>query len=120
MEIKREKDEELMKARHSLAHILAKAIMELYPQTKLTIGPAIDDGFYYDIDLDYSITPDDFDKIEKRMKEIINKGEDFTRKVVSKEEALKLFKDNEYKSEIINELPQGEEVSLYYTGDDFF
>ena len=120
MEIKREKDEELMKARHSLAHILAKAIMELYPQTKLTIGPAIDDGFYYDIELDYSITPDDFDKIEKRMKEIINKGEDFTRKVVSKEEALKLFKDNEYKSEIINELPQGEEVSLYYTGDDFF
>lgn len=120
MEIKKEKDLELEKSRHSLAHILAKAIMELYPQTKLTIGPAIDDGFYYDIDLDHSITPEEYDKIEKKMREILNKGEDFTRKVVSKEEALKLFKGNEYKTEIINELPEGEEVSLYYTGEDFY
>ncbi len=120
MEIKREKDEELMKARHSLAHILAKALMKLYPETKLTIGPAIDDGFYYDIDLPHAITPEDFPQIEKTMKEIINKGEEFTRKVVSKVEALKLFKGNEYKTEIINELPEDAEISLYYTGDDFF
>ena len=120
MEIKKEKDEELSKARHSLAHILAKALMQLYPETKLTIGPAIDDGFYYDIDLPHSITADEYDKIEKKMKEIINKGEPFTRKVVSRDEALKLLAGNEYKTEIINELPKDEEVSLYYTGDDFY
>ena len=114
------KDEKVFKARHSLAHILAKALMSLYSNTKLTIGPAIDDGFYYDIDLDKNLTPEDFPVIEKKMKEIINKGEDFKRKVVSKEEALKLFKGNEYKEEIIRELPENEEVSLYYTGDDFF
>ena len=116
-----EKEEkELETARHSLAHVLAKALLSLYPKTKLTIGPAIDDGFYYDIDLDQNLTPENFAEIEKKMKEIINKGEDFTRRVVSKEEALKLFKGNEFKTEIINELPENEEVSLYYTGDDFF
>ena len=114
------KDEKIFKARHSLAHILAKALMSLYPNTKLTIGPAIDDGFYYDIDLDKNLTPEDFPVIEKKMKEIINKGEDFKRVVVSRDEALKLFKGNEYKEEIIRELPENEEVSLYYTGDDFF
>ena len=67
MEIKKERDEELHKARHSMAHILAKAIMSLYPETKLTIGPAIDDGFYYDIDLAHSITADEYDKIEKKI-----------------------------------------------------
>ena len=120
MEIKKEKDLELEKARHSLAHVLAKALVELYPNTKLTIGPAIDDGFYYDIDLDHSITPDEFKTIEKKMQEIINRGEEFRREVVSKEKALKLFADNQYKTEIINELPDGEEVSIYYTGDNFF
>ena len=117
---KKEKELEIQKARHSLAHILAKALVSLYPETKLTIGPAIDDGFYYDVDLGENLTPDHFPAIEKKMKEIINKGEDFKRKVVSKEEALKLFKDNQYKTEIINEFPENEEVSIYYTGDDFF
>ena len=120
MEIKNEKDMELEKARHSLAHVLAKALVKLYPKTKLTIGPAIEDGFYYDIDLSHSITPDEFKSIEKQMQEIINKGEEFKRVVVSKAEALKLFKDNQYKTQIINELPENEEVSLYYLGDDFF
>ncbi len=115
-----EKDEKLHRARHSLAHILAKALMELYPSTKLTIGPAIEDGFYYDVDLDEQLTPDHFPTIEKKMKEIINKGEPFVRKEVSREEALKLFKGNEYKTEIINELPKDAVISLYYTGDDFF
>ena len=120
MELKKEKDLELEKARHSLAHVLAKALVELYPNTKLTIGPAIEDGFYYDIDLDHSITPDEFKSIEKKMQEIINRGEEFKREVISKEKALKLFAGNEYKTEIINELPDGEEVSIYYTGDNFF
>lgn len=117
---KSEKNEKLHMARHSLAHILAKALMELYPSTKLTIGPAIDDGFYYDVDLDEQLTPDHFDAIEKKMREILNKGESFERKEVSKDEALKLFKDNEYKTEIINELPADAVISLYYTGEDFF
>lgn len=120
MELKKEKDLELEKSRHSLAHVLAKALVRLYPSTKLTIGPAIDDGFYYDIDLDHSITPDEFKVIEKNMQEIINRGEEFRREVVSKEKALELFSGNEYKTEIINELPDGEEVSIYYTGDNFF
>lgn len=117
---KNELNEKLQKARHSLAHILAKALTQLYPKTKLTIGPAIDDGFYYDVDTDEMLTPDHFETIEKKMKEILNKGEDFSRKEVSKAEALKLFAGNEYKTEIINELPDGEKISVYYTGDDFF
>ena len=121
-----EKDEKMQEKlakqdmyRHSMAHILAKAITELYPSVKLTIGPSIEDGFYYDIDLDKSITPEDFKVIEDKMAEIIKRDEDFTRKEVSKEEALALFKDNDYKTEIINELEDGAVISLYYTGSDF-
>ena len=80
---KEEMDEKLQKSRHSLAHILAKALVSLYPSTKLTIGPAIEDGFYYDVDLDEQLTPYHFDAIEKKMKEILNKGEAFVRKEVS-------------------------------------
>lgn len=119
MEKKIEKDEKLFTMRHSLAHVLAKALMSLHPKTKLTIGPAIEDGFYYDIDLDESILPEEFPVIEKKMREIINKGEKFERKVVSREEAAKLFEGNKYKEELIRELPEGEEISLYYLGDDF-
>ena len=119
MEKKIEKDEKLFTMRHSLAHVLAKALMSLHPKTKLTIGPAIEDGFYYDIDLDESILPEEFPVIEKKMREIINKGEKFERKVVSREDAAKLFEGNEYKEELIRELPEGEEISLYYLGDDF-
>jgi len=114
-----EKDESLMMARHSMAHVLAKAIMELYPSTKLTIGPAIEDGFYYDIDLDVNLTPADYSKIEKKMQEILNKGESFKREVVSKAKALEIFANNEYKVELINELPENEEISLYYLGENF-
>lgn len=115
-----EKNEKLHMARHSLAHILAKALVELYPDTKLTIGPAIDDGFYYDIDTKQVLTPDHFETIEKKMKEILNKGENFVRKEVSRAQALELFKENPYKTEIINELPEDAIISLYYTGDNFF
>ena len=103
-----------------MAHVLAKAIMSLYPETKLTIGPAIEDGFYYDIDLKENLTPDHFSAIEKKMQEIINKGEEFKRVVVSKKEALKLFESNPYKTELINDLPENEEISIYYLGEDFY
>ena len=105
--------------RHGMSHVLAKALRNIYKDVKFTIGPAIDNGFYYDIDLNKSITPDDFPAIEEEMKRIIANNEDFTRKVVSKKEALELFKDNEYKVELINELPEDEEISIYYLGDDF-
>jgi len=112
-------NEQEMQNRHSMAHILAKALQELYPSVKLTIGPAIDNGFYYDIDLEKSITPEDFKTIENKMNEIIKRDEPFTRKEVSKKEALELFKDNEYKTELINELPSDSVISIYYTGDNF-
>lgn len=104
--------------RHSMSHILAKAVKELYPNVKLAIGPAIDNGFYYDFD-NVTITPEDFGKIEDKMREIINKNEDFVRVEVSKQEALELFKNEPYKTELINELPEGETISVYKTGDDF-
>ena len=112
-------NEQEMQNRHSMAHILAKALQELYPSVKLTIGPAIDNGFYYDIDLEKSITPEDFKTIENKMNEIIKRDEPFTRKEVSKKEALELFKNNEYKTELINELPADSVISIYYTGDNF-
>ena len=104
--------------RHSMSHILAKAIKELYPNVKLAIGPAIDNGFYYDFD-NLNISPEDFNKIEEKMKEIIAKNEDFSCVEVSKAEALEMFKDEPYKVELINELPDGETITIYKTGDDF-
>ncbi len=114
-----ENEEMEMIGRHSLAHVMAKAIMKLYPKTKLTIGPAIEDGFYYDLDTAESFTEDVLPKIEKEMKNIISHNEKFVRREVSKAEALEMFKDNEYKTELINELPENEVISVYYLGDDF-
>ena len=112
--------EQLEMYRHSMAHILAKALKEIYgAKLKLTIGPAIDTGFYYDVDCEKAITPEDFEVIQNKMKEIIKRQEDFVRKEISKKEALKLFADNKYKCEIINELPEDEIITLYYTGNDF-
>ena len=113
MEIKqKEKDLELEKSRHSMAHILAKAVVNLFPNAKLAIGPAIEDGFYYDVDLDRSISAEEQDLIEKKMKEILNKGENFSKKVIAREEALKLFKGNQYKTEIIRPF-----VKIYMSKD---
>ena len=118
--MEKEEREELQKMhRHSMAHVMAKALTELYPGVKLTIGPAIDDGFYYDIDLEKSITADDFKAIEDKMNEIIKRDEPFVRKEISKKEALALFSTNPYKCEIINELPENEIISVYFLGDDF-
>ena len=114
-----EKEERQSMMRHSMAHVLAKALLKLYPKTQLTIGPDIEDGFYYDVDSEHNFVPEDFAEIEKKMSEIINANENFVRKEISKAEALKLFKANKYKVEIINELPEDAVISIYYTGDDF-
>lgn len=105
--------------RHSLAHVMAKAVCNLYKDVKLTIGPAIKDGFYYDFDLPIQLSDNDLEKIEDEMKKIINKSESFLRKEVSKEVALEMFKNNPYKVELITELPKDEIISIYYTGEDF-
>ena len=115
-----EKMEKIQIARHGLSHVLAKAVKRVFGEknVKLAIGPAIDNGFYYDFDMQ-SITPEDFAKIEKEMKAIINKNEEFKRVEISREEALDMFKDEPYKVELINDLPESETISCYYLGDDF-
>ncbi len=107
--------------RHSLAHVLAKAVTELFDDVKLAIGPAIDTGFYYDFDMSHTITEDDFKKIEERMADIISRNEYFPKKMISVDDALKLFKGQPYKLELIESLKdKGEDMSVYYLGDDFY
>ena len=102
---------------HSTSHVLAQAIQHLYPQTLFTIGPAIENGFYYDIDCDVTFTPEILSEIEKEMVNVIKADYPIERFVLSREEALEKMKDNPYKQELINELPEGEEISFYSQGD---
>ena len=105
--------------RHSSAHIMAQAVKRLYKNAKLAIGPSIANGFYYDFDIDTPIIKEDLEKIEKEMNKIVKENLKFERIDVSKEEALKIMKDNDeiYKVELINDLPEGEKISLYKQGD---
>jgi len=112
----------LEKMRHTLSHVLAAAVKELYPTVKFGIGPAIDNGFYYDIDFgDTKISDTDLPKIEKKMRGIISRKLPMTKRVVTKDEALNWAQDNNqsYKVELIKELPDGEEISFYDLGDIF-
>lgn len=108
-------DEKLQTIRHSCAHVMAEAILKLFPGTKIAIGPAIDNGFYYDFDfpIDTKFTEENFPAVEKEMRKIIAGNHDFIRKEVSKEEALKLFSGQDYKIELINDLPEGETITTY-------
>lgn len=103
--------------RHSTSHIMAHAIKELFPKAKLAIGPATEDGFYYDVDIDSPFTPEDLEKIEKKMKEIIKKGNPFVRKEMKKAEAIEFFKaiGEDYKVELLEEISD-EVVSVYEEG----
>ncbi len=106
--------------RHSMAHILAKAVIELWGKdVQYAIGPQVDDGFYYDFKLDHNIGKDDYAAIENKMREILKRKEAWTRKEVSRAEALELFKGQKYKEEIISDLPEDATISIYWTGDDF-
>ncbi|MBQ5325000.1 MAG: threonine--tRNA ligase [Oscillospiraceae bacterium] len=104
---------------HTSSHVLAQAILKFIPDAKLTIGPAIDNGFYYDIDTDVLIDEAMMEKLEKEMKEIAKRGLAISRFELSKEEALAKYTDNEYKTELINELPEGETISFYEQGGEF-
>ena len=108
-------DEKLQTIRHSCAHVMAEAVLNLFPGTKIAIGPAIDNGFYYDFDFptDTKLTETDFAAVEKEMRKIIAGNHDFVRKEVSKEEALKLFADQQYKIELINDLPEDAIITTY-------
>ena len=116
-----EKEEFLAVYRHSLAHILAKAVIELFGKENVqyAIGPQIENGLYYDFVLPRTLNNDDYKTIEDKMHEIIKRREPWTRTVVSKAEALDIFKDQKFKTELIEELPEDETITLYYTGDDY-
>ena len=112
-------DEALGLLRHDAAHLMAEAVKELYADTQVTIGPAIENGFYYDFSRGEAFTPDDLEKIEARMHEIVDRDETITREVWARDDAIKFFRENGelYKAEIIEGIPADEDVGLYRQGD---
>ena len=116
---------DIERLRHSCAHVLATAILRIWPDAQLAGGPPVQNGFYYDIDLEHSITPDDFEKIEAEMKKVVKENSSFTKSVVTREEALVLIESgriggleergfpSKYKVEMLNDIPEGEEISLF-------
>jgi threonyl-tRNA synthetase len=114
-------DDALEILRHSSAHLMAQAVKRLYPDAKLGIGPVIEGGFYYDIDTEHSITPEDLPRIEKEMKKISESNLEVVRKDVSRDEAQKMYEEvgDEYKIELLEAIPEGEQVSIYEQGDFF-
>ena len=115
----REEDNEVLELlRHDAAHVMAEAVKELYPDTQVTIGPAIEDGFYYDFSRKDPFTPDDLEKIEKRMHEIVDRDEDIVREEWTRSEAVEFFKNagEHYKAEIIHAIPEGQPIGIYRQG----
>ena len=117
--LKRNDEEALSIIRHDCAHVMAEAVQNLFPGTQVTIGPAIENGFYYDFARDVPFTTEDLPKIEKKMHEIVNQGEQFIREVWSREETIKYFseKGEKYKAELISDLPNDEIISIYKQGN---
>jgi threonyl-tRNA synthetase len=114
-------EEALELMRHDAAHVMAQAVQELYPGTQVTIGPAIEDGFYYDFAREEPFTPEDLGKIEARMHEIVKRDLPLEREVLGREEAIRVFGEigEDYKVEIIRDIPEGEDISVYRQGDWF-
>ena len=119
--ITKEHPDALELIRHDCAHILAEAVQEIFPETQVTIGPVIENGFYYDFYREESFKPEDLIKIEKKMHEIISKNRHFEKKEVSRNEAIQIFKDKneEYKVELISAIPDDQTIKLYSQGDWF-
>ena len=105
--------------RHSTSHLMAQAVKQLFPEAKVAIGPAVDDGFYYDFDIDHPFTPEDLEKIERKMAELVKADAPFVRNEVTKDEAIRFFSERgeQYKVEILRDLPDGERISQYQQGD---
>lgn len=112
-----EKSKKLSTLRHSTAHVMAEAVVNLFPGTKVAIGPAIDYGFYYDFELPRPINNDDLPAIEKEMRKILTTRSNFEKEVISREKALEMFKDQPFKIELIKGLPADEEISIYKSGE---
>ena len=117
--VTRDSDDGIELLRHDAAHVLAEAVKELWPETQVTIGPAIENGFYYDFSRPEPFTEDDLAVIEQRMQEIVERDEEILREVWDRDEAVKFFRDmgEEYKAEIIEDIPSGETITLYRQGD---
>src|SRR5882724_9857259 len=117
--VTRESPEALEVLRHDAAHVLAEAAKELYPDVQVTFGPATENGFYYDFARDEPFTPDDLAKLEARMREIVQRDEEITREVWSRDEAVAFFKSigERYKAEWIGEIPADEEICIYKQGN---
>jgi threonyl-tRNA synthetase len=114
------KDEEALELlRHDCAHVMAEAVQELYPGTQVTIGPSIEDGFYYDFARDEPFTPEDMEDIEARMRQIVARDEEIVREEWDRDDAISFFKSKgeDYKAEIISDIPEGQTISLYRQGD---
>jgi threonyl-tRNA synthetase len=109
--------EKLATIRHSVSHVMAQAVVTLFPGTKVAIGPSIDNGFYYDFLLPKPVSTDDLGAIEAEMRRIVESKQDFVKTTVSREEALRRFADEEFKTELINELPADAEISIYENRD---
>ena len=112
-------DEGIEVIRHSAAHLLAQAVKELFPEAQVTIGPVIENGFYYDFAYKRTFTPEDLEKIENKMAELVRQNFQVSRKLMPRDEAIDFFRDmgEDYKAEIISDIPQGEDISLYQQGD---
>ncbi len=122
LEIVTSKDEDILEViRHDAAHVMAQAVQELFPETQVTIGPPIENGFYYDFARDVAFTPSDLEKIEARMEEIIDRDHEIEKELWNRENAVEKFDaiGEKYKVEIINSIPEDEDVSIYKQGDWF-
>ncbi|MFW6075084.1 MAG: threonine--tRNA ligase, partial [Chloroflexota bacterium] len=117
VDVENSEEYELARMRHSAAHVMAESVREIYPDAKFAIGPAIDDGFYYDFDLPESLAPEDLEQIEEIMRKHIEAAETFERAEISRDEAIEIFSDQPYKLELIKDLPEGEVISTYKNGD---
>ena len=119
--ITRDQDEALEIIRHDCAHVMAEAVQELFPGTQVTIGPSIENGFYYDFYREKPFTTEDLSKIEKKMRQIIERANPFTREVWDRNDAIKTFKDKgeEFKVELIQDLPESESITIYKQGEWF-
>lgn len=110
------RETDLDKLRHSTAHVMAEAVLELFPEAQIAIGPSIENGFYYDFELPRALTQEDLEVITENMKAIMKEGKPFTRKEVSRDEAREFFADQKYKLELLDAIPEGEVVSMYNQG----
>jgi len=111
-------DKELMPLNHSCAHVMAQAVKHLYPDAKFWVGPVVEEGFYYDMDLgDKVLTEDDIEAISKEMKKIIKDGKRIVRQEISREEALAMFKEDPYKIDLINNMDDSTLITCYSQGD---